>query len=342
MRKLKLFGCHAAKHTCACWFILFIAVTILTSACKKEKREDANVSLPSKAAVDAMIASQPQYVTFPVNQRMERASEDEFGNPINYTRTGTDGSGTGCENVPMPEATLESWGAIAKCDRNNNHVRATISVSSVNVVEAGRKGFPGSLTRGYMRVTKLVSGALVYQHVSITPVSILDSGVDPTDPTRHIYKVSWFLDGVPDVAFERGNTIRLGLYYYTDCPDEAPPAGFGVTAVANYPAGAAACNVAHPITIVPAGTGGYVYAAGECASCFNWPDLPERQEFYYRTSYAAAVADRIGGPYSIVKIGSPVVLSAMTPGITYYFMYRNAGITCTGPPTQTPTAVVWY
>jgi len=317
--------------------LTLILIVVSNQGCRKDQKNSTDSDLAEKLKkTREWVATQPKFTTHIVNEKIPVYQEDEQGNIIPR------GSNAGqrissCPSDVEPEVTFESWAADnPNCSSNNTYqVYASFTISSENAIVADNPNNSSQHTRGRMIVTVTATGANVsgYPNNNITPVTITTVGTDPTDPNRTIYRVTWTNQNVASSVFSGSNSLRVGLYFFTDCADESQ---FPYTVVANLfnIGGITACNVVSPVFVDPS-----VHAINgvSACSCCNPDILPQQQEVWF-TRPGFSWSHTIG----ITDTYFPG--SAIPTGYTYTVTYRNvmtSGGSCTGPWLFPSTTVNW-
>lgn len=307
-------------------FLLVITATIIQSCRKMSK--DISVQ-PSDATEIAK--KHPKFTTLIVNQKLETYQVDENDRKITFDRS-TLRTGAGCYPNVEPTIQLESWASTqASCGTGQPYqTYATFLLSSENEIVATNPNNSSQKTRGRMIVTNTSTGASVYTNNNILPVTITNAGTDPSDPTRTLYRVSWLNQSVPSNVFSGSNTIRLGLYYYTECEEESI---YPYTALGNISnlGGLTACNVVSSMDVYfPT-----IHAVAACTCCT--PDIiPTNQQIEFsRTGFTWTK--------EITSVDSYTPTSTELPqGYTYSVRYRNKGSNgCYGPWLSPSITVLW-
>lgn len=331
MKKKYLVGSAASS------ILLLCLVFVLINGCNKQ---DVKVSEENSPEViqksREQMAKLPRFTTHVVNEKVEIQRLDANGRVVG--RSSLQNRSLACPYNVDPIATFENWGSTNPgCASSNTYqIAASFTVSSENPIVADNPNNGAQHTRGRLYVTVTSSGANVsgFPNNNILSPTITDIGADPTDPTnRRIYRITWVVSNVPSSVFSPLNTIRLGLYYFTDCVDE-----FQYSLLSNNMnnTSLSACQIITPV--FPDYSNHMIHGVAACSCCT--PDImPDQHEIEFSrpgfttTSVIIGIADS----YTVPALDIP-------RGYTYTIRYRNkktgAGA-CTGPWLYPTLSWVW-
>lgn len=297
-------------------------------SCQKNAKEGDSENLSSKqlqAKIEkakAWMATQPKMITHPMNQKLENFQVDEHGNKISFSSLRATTTGPGCFPISNPSPVIDNWRITdADCNHDNYYqVAADFKISSENAVVADNPNNSSQHTYGRILVRNS-SNVLIFSNETI-PVTITDLGVDPNNLAAHIYKVSWISTSLPTTVINGSNTMRLGLYYYTECEEESRYSYAPVTNWFNI-GGATVCNVVSPVFLDPQGHS--VLGVSAC-SCCNPEIVPASQKVTFsRTGFSYTKS------LGITEVWFPST-SVIPQGYTYTVTYWNVGSDgCEGP-----------
>lgn len=272
-----------------------------------------------------MALENPKYSTVILNQKLETYHVDELGNKVLLHKPA--GTGPGCYPAIEPTISLESWASTSTACGNNlpYQTKAIFLISSTNKIVTNNPSNTTQLTRGRMIVTVTSTGAAVYTNNSITTsLSIVNAGADPSDPTRTLYRVSWLNQSVPANVFNGNNTIRLGLYYYTECSEESQ---YPYTAIGNITnlGGLSACNIVSNMDFYYPN----IFAVAACSCCT--PDIiPSKQQVEFYTvqtngSLVLKFARTLNANETYIPSNIELPPGTTASPKTYNVRYRNVG-----------------
>lgn len=315
--------------------LAFVSVILLINGCKKNDVVSSDTeTLLEKSK--AWAAKQTQFTTHVMNEKLETYRVDENGNRVTSSFR-TNSTGAGCYPAIEPSVTWNSWAATnPQCSPNNYYqIYSSFTISSQNAIVAANPNNANQKTRGRVIVTNTSTGASVYTNNSVLPLSITDLGVDPNDPTRHLYSITWTAQSVPSTVFSGSNTIRVGLYYFTECEEESQWPYQVIANLSNL-GGLTACNVVSYVTI------DFVnhYIHGLAASTNCNPDIvPTKQEVEFSRS-GFVWTKKIDVTDSYIP-----TTTELPRGYTYSVKYRNVmgdpTVTCNGPWLQPVLSLYW-
>jgi hypothetical protein len=301
----------------------------LINGCKKNSKEESKAKDQLISELKKWAADQPKYTTYIVNQRIDNPQEDVNGNRVNSRLLGT---GPGCyPQFTTPIVTFESWAATNPlCSSSNTYqFFSSFLISSENAVVADNPNNASQHTRGRLVVT----GTNPSTDNSIPITAITDEGVDPTDNTRRLYRVTWTKLSVPSTVFNAGNTIRFGLYYFTECEEESQYPYAPIANIGNI-GGIDACNVVSPLDISP--TSHAVLGIAAC-SCCNPNIMPSAQRIEFSRAGFTTLTYDLG----ITEVWFPTT-TQLPHGYTYNVRYRNIGSNgCLGPWLYPSQSWLW-
>lgn len=312
------------KQFLKAYFLIFLVLAVFS--CQKTDKANLSNSLSEKqlqekiAKAKAWMATQPKMIVHPLNQQLENFQVDEYGSKIPFGSLRTNGSGPGCEPVSNPSAFIDNWAITdADCNHDNYYqVTAAFEISSENVVVNDNPNDTSQHTYGRILVRNS-SNVLIFSKQDI-PVTITDLGIDPNNLAAHIYKVSWVSTSLATSLINISNTMRLGLYYYTECEEESRYSYAPITDWFNI-GEATVCNVVSPVFLDPQGHS--ILGVAAC-SCCNPEILPALHKVVFTRS----------GFSDTIRLGITQVLfpSQIPQGYTYDVTYWNIGSdSCEGP-----------
>lgn len=299
--------------------LMTAGLVFLINGCKKGNKDLSSEQTKLIADLKQWAADQPKYTTHIVNQRIDNPQVDENGNQISGRVLGT---GPGCyPQFTTPIVTFESWAATnPNCSSTNTYqFFSSFTISSENAIVADNPNNSSQHTRGRLVVT----GPNPYTDNNIPITAITDLGVDPTDNTRRVYRIEWTTLNISSSIFNGGNTIRFGLYYFTECEEESQYPYAPIANIGNI-GGINACNVVSPLFINP--TSHAVLGVSAC-SCCNPDIVPNGQRIEFTRSGFTTLTHDLG----ITDVWFPTT-TELPHGYTYSVRYRNIGSNgCLGP-----------
>lgn len=317
-------------------FALIVISLFLIYSCKKGDKqissEDSEKELQSKIAkAKAWMSAQKHKIIHPLNQQLDNFQIDENGNRIPFRPGRGSATGAGCFPVSNPSALINNW-SITDADCNNDtyyQVIAEFTVSSENAVVYDNPNNSSQHTYGRILVRNS-SNQLIFSKEDI-PVTITDLGIDPNNLAARKYKITWTNTSLATSLVNGSNTMRLGLYYYTECEEESRYSYAPVTNWFNI-GSATECNVVSPVFLDPQGHS--VLGVSACTCC-NPEIVPASHKVIFSRPGFTSATKTLG----VTEVWFPTT-SQIPQGYTYTVTYWNVGTNgCEGPPYS--TSIYW-
>jgi hypothetical protein len=315
--------------------IALVGITsLLFYSCQKNGKEATSKNLDAKelqAKIEkakAWMATQPKMVFHPLHEEIRNFRIDANGNEVPFRSSRITGSGPGCDPVSSPQAVIENWAITdADCAYDGYYqVSGEFHISSENAVVSDNPNNSSQHTYGRLLIRN-TSNVLVYSKEDI-PVTITDLGQDPNDLAAHIYKIAWVTTSLSSSYINASYSMRLGLYYYTECEEENRYSYAPVTNWFNI--NATVCSVASPVFIDPSG---HSLLGVSACSCCNPEIVPSAQKISFSRAGFGGFTKQLG----VTDVYFPTT-SELPRGYTYTVEYWNIGpSSCEGPHLVTST-----
>lgn len=309
-------------------FALIAIASFFFYSCKKNSKGSSEENLSSKemkAKIDkelAWMSTQPKMVIHPMYQQIRNFQVDEHGNEVMFRSARTNTSGVGCYPISNPSAFIQNW-AITDADCSHDgyyQLSGEFHISSENAVVNTNPNNSSQHTFGRILIRN-TSNTLVYSKEDI-PVTITDLGQDPNNLAAHIYKITWVSTSLASSYINSSYSMRLGLYYYTECEEESK---YSYAPVTNwFNANATVCSVTSPVFIDPQGHS--ILGVSAC-SCCNPEIVPASQKITFSRTGFIGFTKQLG----VTDVYFPTS-TELPQGYTYSVEYWNIGSNgCQGP-----------
>lgn len=338
--------------------LIFTIIALFIStlySCEKQSNttDQTTTKTATKEYIQQYIQQHPKGIELSgSNTKLVTTHVNEDGNPISQiekNKINLLGSGTGCYPTVEPETIIESQSMMRNsCSQNDWQVYASFIISSENAIVASNPNNMNQKTRGRVIVTNTSTGATVVNNTSILPVTITSIGTDPSDPGRTLYRVTFNAQSISFSNSLQNWSLRVGLFFYTECEEESQYPYTVVANVANL-GSLPVCSIVHPVYYAApqSGMSGFIAGVLNCAVCCFSP-YPTQQEIQISTSPTDFITS---SNIKNTEVSPTFTGSTFTIGIADYFpswnfsgtryiRFRNIGSNgCVGP-WSTPKMVV--
>ena len=153
-------------------------------------------------------------------------------------------------------------------------------------------------------------------------MTITDLGQDPNNLAAHIYKIKWVSTSLATSYINSSYSMRLGVYYYTECEEESRYSFAPVTNWFNI--NTTVCSVASPVFL---DVQGHSLLGVSACSCCNPEIVPSSQKIKFTRSGFGGFTKQLG----VTDVYFPTT-SELPTGYTYTYEYWNIGSDgCEGP-----------